>query len=451
MSDSTWPLFPVFACLGFVLPLIPLTWHFQAWNSATCYYMIWASLGSLNLFVNSIVWHNNAINWVPVWCDISTRITIGVSVGIPAASLCINRRLYNIACVPSAVVVRAEKQRAVIIDTLICVLLPMIVMVLAYIVTGHRFNIFEDVGCWPALYDTIPTFFLVSAWPILLGLISSVYCVLSLRALIRRQASFSEFISSNKGLSTSRYFRLMALATTEILCNTPLAIYVIVLNARLGVNPWISWSDTHYDQSRVEEIPAVLWRLNHSNVVSLELSRWSVPACAIIFLLFFGFAEEARRHYKLAFWFVAKRLGFKPLVSVQASNGSGSHLISRSGFRSTEKGFTCPPPPKAGYFPAPRSSSEKAPPYSRTSSDVSLLRSDTTEKGLPSSFTSSSFSLDLESGLPAFTTDTINISPPLPAYLLPSTPSFEAIAIDTPTGELSRHSILGHERLPSAS
>jgi pheromone a factor receptor len=34
--------------------------------------MFWAGLGCLNMFVNSIVWNGNAINWAPVWCDICT-------------------------------------------------------------------------------------------------------------------------------------------------------------------------------------------------------------------------------------------------------------------------------------------------------------------------------------------------------------------------------------------
>ena len=113
MADPTYPLFPVVAFLGFVLSFVPFSWHLQAWNAGTCMYMFWAGLASLVQFVNSIVWHDNARNPIPVWCDISmcvsppcqlwlirllaTKFIIGAGVGIPAASLCINRRLYTIA------------------------------------------------------------------------------------------------------------------------------------------------------------------------------------------------------------------------------------------------------------------------------------------------------------------------------------------------------------------
>ena len=69
-ADPTYPLYPIIAFLGFVLALTPLPWHFQSWNSGTCYYMVWTALACLNQFINSIVWANNAINVAPVWCDI---------------------------------------------------------------------------------------------------------------------------------------------------------------------------------------------------------------------------------------------------------------------------------------------------------------------------------------------------------------------------------------------
>jgi pheromone a factor receptor len=54
-----------------------------------------------------------------------------MSVGIPAATLCINRRLYQIASVRSVTSgSKAEKRRAVIVDLIITVGLPILVMIL---------------------------------------------------------------------------------------------------------------------------------------------------------------------------------------------------------------------------------------------------------------------------------------------------------------------------------
>lgn len=70
MSDPSYPVFPVFSAISFVLVLTPLPWHLEAWNSGTCLYMIWTAVACLNQFINSIIWHGNALNWAPVWCDI---------------------------------------------------------------------------------------------------------------------------------------------------------------------------------------------------------------------------------------------------------------------------------------------------------------------------------------------------------------------------------------------
>ena len=133
------------------------------------------------------------------------------------------------------------------------------------------------------------------------NMVSDTISVLTLISFVRRQAQFSQFLSANSSLTASRYFRLMALACTEILCTTPLAILVIVLNATAApIMPWISWEDTHYDFSRVGQIPAAIWRSSNLLVAGYTLTKWSSVICAFIFIIFFGFAAEARKHYSNA-------------------------------------------------------------------------------------------------------------------------------------------------------
>lgn len=52
----------------------------------------------------------------------------------------------------------------------------MLTSFIEYVVQGHRFNIFENIGCYPALYNTLLTYFLSIMWPIVIGSISAVYC-----------------------------------------------------------------------------------------------------------------------------------------------------------------------------------------------------------------------------------------------------------------------------------
>ncbi|KAJ4490529.1 hypothetical protein J3R30DRAFT_95748 [Lentinula aciculospora] len=72
------------------------------------------------------------------------------------------------------------------------------------------------------------------------------------------------------------------------------------------------FNDTHFDFSRVVLVPAVVWRSDPATVVALELNRWVPIFCAFVFFALFGFAEEAMKNYKRAFWFLARPLGFRP-------------------------------------------------------------------------------------------------------------------------------------------
>ncbi|KAG6899201.1 hypothetical protein C0993_012367, partial [Termitomyces sp. T159_Od127] len=113
----------------------------------------------------------------------------------------------------------------------------------------------------------------------------------------------------------------MALAMTEILFTVPLASFLLWLNiTATPIEPWKSWSDTHYNYSRVDLYPATLWRSgNRNQLVAIELSRWATPACALIFFCYFGFTEEAKRNYVATFWFLLRLLGLRPTKGIEKS------------------------------------------------------------------------------------------------------------------------------------
>ncbi|KAJ7190871.1 putative fungal pheromone GPCR, STE3-type [Mycena pura] len=342
MYDPTYPFFPIIAFVGSFLVLLPLPWHLRARNSGTCFYVMWSFLASLNQFINSVVWADDTVNRAPVWCDISIRIIIAASVGIPAASLCITRRLYQIASVQAVGISKAEKRRAAIIDALICVLFPLVYVGLQYIVQGHRFDIVEQIGCYPAIFNSIPAFFISYIWPPLIGCISAVYGVFTLRAFLRRRAASSQFIapsasSKNPGLTTGHYLRLMALATTDILLTTPIGFYLIYMNCTSGpLRPWISWANTHFEFGFVplDQIPASTWRAQRNVAVGYQFTRWVSALSGLSFFAFFGCAAEARRNYAIAFsalaatfWRIAARVGIRrPTDAVPLSPSSKGDL-----------------------------------------------------------------------------------------------------------------------------
>lgn len=124
----------------------------------------------------------------------------------------------------------------------------------------------------------------------------------------------------------SRYMRLMALCMTELSLTIPLSVAIIWVNAvAFPLDPWTSLSDTHYDYGRVEQITRAIYTQNKYMVMSIEFTKWTSPASGIIFFAYFGFADEAVRHYKKAFWVVASRFGYSPSLTLLKSHTPAKH------------------------------------------------------------------------------------------------------------------------------
>ena len=207
-----------------------------------------------------------------------------------------------------------------------------------YIPQGHRFNILEDIGCWPHTYVTWVAYVLVFIPPILIGLVSAAYAIASIMAFNTSRTQFNELLSGHSNLNSGRYVRLMCLAGIEVLCTVPMGSYMLYRNSQSDpINPWISWEKVHRRFSRVDNVPAFAWRSDPYVAGSLELTRWLCVICAVIFFAFFGFADEARKHYRSAMQSITKRVG----ISTGTFAGtSSSGFLSSDGAIKSKNGST---------------------------------------------------------------------------------------------------------------
>lgn len=162
--------------------------------------------------------------WFVVFCPtqcltrpdstLASRIIVASGVAIPTASLCINRRLYKIATLTTVNRISSSQVRLGRVRNRqfwaesdfvtektcssgrccswsgnsstasrdACVFLffstsvPPHVPFTEYIVSGHRYDVYGDIGCFPFTYNTLPAYPLVVIWPVVIGLISAVYC-----------------------------------------------------------------------------------------------------------------------------------------------------------------------------------------------------------------------------------------------------------------------------------
>lgn len=100
------------------------------------------------------------------------------------------------------------------------------------------------------------------------------------------------------GLTKSRYFRLIGLAVVMLTLTVAAAIAQLVVNIQANnghLLPYNSWNQVHAHFS-------VIYRLSKSEMtqhqLSVNIASWIVPILSsIIFFLFFGLSEEARKEY----------------------------------------------------------------------------------------------------------------------------------------------------------
>ncbi len=67
---TPYPITPIGNFLGVVLALLPLISQIRKLSLAVWAYAIWIAVYCFQMFVNSIIWHDNDNVVAPVWCDI---------------------------------------------------------------------------------------------------------------------------------------------------------------------------------------------------------------------------------------------------------------------------------------------------------------------------------------------------------------------------------------------
>lgn len=163
---------------------------------------------------------------------------------------------------------------------------------------------------------------------------------LSIYYFAQHRAEFKSSIGATANLTSNRYFRLMALAGTDIIFTIPLSLYFLIYACNNFVGPW-NWNNVHNIDYVVNAIPAILWRSDLESNVGIELSRWLFVLCAFIFFGFFGFSEEARRHYSVFTESTLRTMGISSSGSVTVKAGATAS-VTKSTVTSTMRSSSLP-------------------------------------------------------------------------------------------------------------
>ena len=132
--------------------------------------------------------------------------------------------------------------------------------------------------------------------------------VVNIYTFYKRGSQCRQMMSSTSGFSQSRYLRLIAISTVEVFATVPLATFFLVDDAKLGIEPWKSWADTHSHYSVVHQTPGFIWKNIPLLAMAYETYRWSLVAGAFAFFALFGFAVEAREQYSRLYKLLARHI-----------------------------------------------------------------------------------------------------------------------------------------------
>ena len=180
-----------------------------------------------------------------------------------------------------------------------------------YISQGHRFDVYEDVGCKDSIYNTWVAVISIQLPPLLMGCASAVYTTRSIIGINKMRTQFKQLITTHSNMTYGIYFRLMLCAGTETLCVIPITSTYIIFSS-LNVSPWISLEDTHSYLDHVRQFPAIIWRNWGSPAApEIEMTRWLYVVCAIVLFCFFGITEEVWTFYVATFRYALNLIGIR--------------------------------------------------------------------------------------------------------------------------------------------
>ncbi|KAJ7742948.1 GPCR fungal pheromone mating factor [Mycena maculata] len=281
---------PAIAFIALVLVLVPLSLQWKARNIPLLSIIAWLAISDLTYGINAVIWDGNVNIVVPVWCDITTKLKIGSDIALPASALALALQVYRITL--------QKKRLGTPVELGICVGFPVLTMALHAIVQGHRFDIYEDFGCNPAIFISIPSIIILDIPPLIAAGLALVYCSLALVNFAKQRRAFSQMVkdSHRPGLSKSRYIRLMSLTFFLGVWNALVIALSRASEYQNGLLPWTTWDDVHSFFGLVSQYPLAVIP---ADVLGWLYFNWSsVPITSVFVFVFFAFGAEATKEYR---------------------------------------------------------------------------------------------------------------------------------------------------------
>ncbi|KAJ7794722.1 pheromone A receptor-domain-containing protein, partial [Mycena olivaceomarginata] len=168
----------------------------------------------------------------------------------------------------------------------VCLRVPILTIGFHTIVQGHRFDIYENFGCNPAIHLSIPSNLILDIPPLIASALALIYCSLALVNYARQRHVFSQLAPQQASLYTPRVSDSVTRGLKRV--GHFLDQGKHICNGRLL--PWTTWDDVHSFFWITSTYPtAVIPR----EVLSGLYFSWSaVPISSVFVFVFFACGTE---------------------------------------------------------------------------------------------------------------------------------------------------------------
>ncbi|KZV63989.1 STE3-domain-containing protein [Peniophora sp. CONT] len=320
--DPSYPFYPVAAASAAAMVLLVLLTSFarQSWNlgiTILCFWLFWENATSA---VNAIVWSDNAEDHLEVYCNIVTRVQVIASVVKPMTTFIISRRLDLIASLKPVELY----SKAAVRDT--------------YLWSKPRiqtapYQVLEGFGCQNVFSYSILAFILIFGWNVLFPILSVIFFYPRVVwTFYCQHRELNQFLNSNNSVSRANYFRILALASIDILLTLPFGITNLVLGSLRGPTQhslpfYPGWTAVHSNWKVTVYSYATLEASGTATVVNAYFSLRKPPVLAFVVFGLFGLTSEARASYCDVIYFAGCCLGCKARMPRKRSARSALERI----------------------------------------------------------------------------------------------------------------------------
>ncbi|KAH9919608.1 pheromone A receptor-domain-containing protein [Fomitopsis serialis] len=197
-----------------------------------------------------------------------TKLLLGARVAVPAACLCLSNRVRHLLMTGDA------KGGIGVLS---------FDLAMYIIVQDHRFNLTENIGCSPAVYNSVPALVLVWLPPFILCISAIVLTCITMYRGHRRGFALAR-TSRSVGSSPHTFDFLRPLLRSLLIASLFLTSSTFTLHAALASTPhllpWTSWDVVHMQLSHAN----VVSRSATLTVTDIEVTWWMIPTSSFVLI-----------------------------------------------------------------------------------------------------------------------------------------------------------------------